>query len=907
MTLGGIRAASAPAPWAVVRRDLVLLALAGFAALAAITVDVTDTSSVDASGRLLAAVFAAGAGAAIVLALLDRARRDRPRRAAMTVLAVAGGVLWGGQAVGYLLTATQPGEFDLRVEVVPLLVSLPFAAYALVLLCWPTNMTAGDRRVAAIDSALTVLALVVIWWGWVIPHWISPPEYVLWERIDQVATFGALVLTSVIAVVSRRIGSLPFSSLILLIGGLATYFISDLSAQLVTGADDTSRVTFAIAGFLVAGLLVVSFAHRPALEAETDSARRGRELLSAGVPAVLAGAASVLVVMLVSDDLGGVASWGAIAVVVLLLTSILFSRLTAFSDLRAARDEAALSLLAERTREGWFRSLIGDTSEGVLVLDAMGLVVYASPLVERDFGADLDDPRGASFAGLLDGTTVQQLRLLLAQVSIDPRNRGPFDLVVRGRADRLYEVEAMVRPITDIEFEGYVVTTRDVTDTRRLQRQLDSSQAIDPLTSLLTREGLLAEIQQAMTRHDRVDRIGVVVLDIERFSGLNDTLGHETGDEILRAVARTFERLPEEVQAAARLAGDAFGWLMVGPDLELAVGGCIETCRAELRGLILRDGRETEVEFRAGYVVVDESPDRPAEWYLEAADLALARSRASRHALLVGYHEEMRAETLRRVEAERRLRWALAEDRLEMFYQPLVSLDDGLVTGAEALMRLRDKDGRIVSPAEFIPIAEEVGLGGEVGAFALRRAFRDTARASELIGRSLSVAVNVSADQLVPAFVDQVAEALVDSGLNARRVNLEITESMLADRAPLTQQVLRALRDLGVAISLDDFGTGYSSMSYLATLPVDGLKIDRSFVSVMGTSAQGLTLARLVVQLANSLDLKTVAEGVETVEQADLLRGMGCQYGQGYLWARPLPFDAYVAMLGHPLVADLLV
>jgi EAL domain-containing protein (putative c-di-GMP-specific phosphodiesterase class I) len=267
----------------------------------------------------------------------------------------------------------------------------------------------------------------------------------------------------------------------------------------------------------------------------------------------------------------------------------------------------------------------------------------------------------------------------------------------------------------------------------------------------------------------------------------------------------------------------------------------------------------------------------------------------------VGYHGDMRAETERRVDAERLLRWAIAERRLEMFYQPVVRLEDGMIFGAEALMRLRDRDGVVVPPSEFIPIAEEVGLAGEIGLFALRTACRQTARASILVGRPLYVSVNVSADQIAPELVDEVVLCLADYALDAERLTLEITETILADRSPRTQQVLRDLRALGVTISLDDFGTGYSSMSYLATLPVDGLKIDRSFVSVMGSSAQGLTLARVVVQLARSLDLTTVAEGIETMEQVDLLRGMGCDFGQGYLYARPMPFDAYVESILGPL------
>jgi EAL domain-containing protein (putative c-di-GMP-specific phosphodiesterase class I) len=200
-------------------------------------------------------------------------------------------------------------------------------------------------------------------------------------------------------------------------------------------------------------------------------------------------------------------------------------------------------------------------------------------------------------------------------------------------------------------------------------------------------------------------------------------------------------------------------------------------------------------------------------------------------------------------------------------------------------------------------VAEEIGLIGEIGLVVLARACHDTVRVSAETGRAMHVSVNVSPDQLTASLVGEVRRCLGESGLPAAQLTLEITEETLADRSPRTQTVLHDLRSLGVTVSLDDFGTGYSSMSYLATLPVDGLKIDRSFVSVMGSSAESRTLSRLVVQLADSLHLTTVAEGVETMEQADLLRGMGCQFGQGYLWSRPVPVADYLGLLRGPVVA----
>ncbi len=562
------------------------------------------------------------------------------------------------------------------------------------------------------------------------------------------------------------------------------------------------------------------------------------------------------------------------------------------------------AILADRTREGWFRALVNDSTDGVLVLDKHGVVVYTSPRVDAEFDFAAADGSPSEFSDLLVEQSAAEIRLLLAQASLDPSRAGPYDLILRGRGERAVEVEATLRPITDIEFEGFVVTVRDVSDTRRLQRQLANSRRRDELTGLLSREALLADLSLELDEGDPELTVAVAVLDLERFGRLNDGLGHEAGDEILVAVARTFERLPEEVRSVARVGADSFALLVVGEHPGAALAEAVDMSRDEMRGLLLSSGREIELTFRAGYVLVDAADEWRAEWYLEAADLALARSRSSRNALLVAYDSEMRVETEQRIVAERQLRRALADGRIEPWFQPVLRLSDGVCRGAEALARLRREDGTVALPAEFIPLAEEIGLIRELGAEILESACRRTAEISAMVGEPMYVAVNVAVDQLQPEFVTTVAEVLARTGLPAQQLSLEVTESTLADRSSSIATVLRDLRLLGTTVSLDDFGTGYSSMSYLATLPVDGLKIDRSFVSTMGSSPEGLTLSRMVVQLANSLDLATVAEGIETIEQADLLRGMGCEYGQGYLFARPMAFEQYLEFLRGP-VTDL--
>ncbi len=904
VTMAGTQQAREPAPPRVRRRVLALLVAASLSAVLAVAVDaVSRARGADPMpwSGWLAAVYAVTCAAALVLAFGDRVRRDVLRRDAMRMMLVGLAILGGGQAVGYVMHANAGGVFDPRVEVIPSLLCFPFATYALLRMCWPRTMTPSERRLALLDIVVAVLALAVVWWSVVVPAWVYPDGSRTWQYVDQVLMFGALATTACVGVVSRRVGSLPYPQLVRLFAGLLVYFLSDLAGQVVAGADDETSITYSIIGYVVASWLLAGFALRAPLEPEPARGRRRREQIATGIPVLLALLAGIVVVDLAADDLVGVSYWAAILAWSSILLGILVARLIAARELSSAQEEGAATVLAVRTREGWFRALVGDSADSVLVVDGAARVLWTSPRFERD--ADFTpDPDGAwLLADVLLDVSEHDVNLLLTQVSTDPSRSGPYDLLVRARSDEPLEMEAVIRPITDVEFRGYVVTARDVSDTRRLARQLANSRRRDELTGLLSREAFLAETARDLERQEPGQSVAVLTLDLERFAALNDGLGHETGDQILVAVAAAFDRLPDVVLGASRIGSDTFALLLVAPDPEQEVAEVTDQCRESLRGLLLADGREIEIGFHAGYVVADPAAGRTAEWHLEAADLALARSRSSRHARLVGYSDDMREETERRLVAEERLRRAIAEDRIEAWYQPVHRLSDGVVTGAEALARLRDVDGTVIQPFDFIPLAEELGLIGEIGTVVLQKAVRETAELSAGLGSPMHVAVNISVDQITPDLVPAVAEVLREHDFPASRLTLEITESTLADQSAAMQQVLTDLRAMGIVLSLDDFGTGFSSLSYLSTLPVDGLKIDRSFVSVMGSSRQSLMLARSVVQLGLALDLRTIAEGVETSEQADLLKGMGCDYAQGYFWARPLPRDEYEAYLRGPV------
>ncbi len=281
----------------------------------------------------------------------------------MRALALAGALLWGGQAVGYAATAFTAGGYDERTEVIPLLVVFPLSAYAVLTMSRPGHLSRANLRIAVLDSVVAVLSLAVIWWQAVVPSWASQEP---WQRVDQVVMYSALSVVAVLMILSRRAGSLPFVQEVLLVAGLAVYLSSDAVAQFVPGADDTSAVSYAILGYVGGAAFLVAFAHRSGVEPETAAGVRGREQLAALTPVVLALLAGLVVVRSTTVSMSGLQLVVSATLLLALLGSTLLARATAAHELWRNRAEAAESLLANRTREGWFRALIGDSADGVL-------------------------------------------------------------------------------------------------------------------------------------------------------------------------------------------------------------------------------------------------------------------------------------------------------------------------------------------------------------------------------------------------------------------------------------------------------------------------------------------------------------------------------------------------------------
>jgi diguanylate cyclase (GGDEF)-like protein len=436
-----------------------------------------------------------------------------------------------------------------------------------------------------------------------------------------------------------------------------------------------------------------------------------------------------------------------------------------------------------------------------------------------------------------------------------------------------------------------------------LQDELTHRALHDALTGLPNRVLLRERLGRAL---GRPGAHALLLLDLDGFKDVNDTHGHPVGDELLRVAAHRLGRVLAAGDTLARLGGDEFAVLLEDVTAEQAGAVAVRVLDA-LREPFAVAGNRLHVTASVGLLELAGAGEREgaeADAFRDA-DLALYAAKGAGKNRVVAYHDGLRADHLQRTRTVERLRHALDADEFDLHYQPVVDLRTGRVVAAEALLRWFPPGEAAVHPEQIIPVAESSGLILPIGAWVLRRACAQAATWYDNHG--VRISVNVSAEQLCDAgFPAQVEEALAAAGLSARALTLEVTESMLVDPtngdAPRAVAHLSHLRSLGVQVALDDFGTGYSSLAYLRDLPVDSLKIDRAFVPTPESPQRG-QLTRAIVELGASLELLTVAEGLETAEQAAHFESLACDLGQGYHFARPLSAAELSAALAAPPAA----
>lgn len=411
----------------------------------------------------------------------------------------------------------------------------------------------------------------------------------------------------------------------------------------------------------------------------------------------------------------------------------------------------------------------------------------------------------------------------------------------------------------------------------------------DPLTGLPNR----ALIHQMLTQvlavaRQKQTQTAVAVADIKRFRLVNETFGRQAGDRVLRELAQRLRAHSPEPHNLARVSPDSFALVLTGTRDAADIATTLERCLgAALAAPFLIDGKEIRIAMTTGVAVFPPDGD-DADVLFRNAEAALKRAKRAADRILF-YHPEMNARVAETLILENRLRRAIEEEQFVLHYQPKISAASGRITGLEALIRWLDPLAGLVPPGKFIPILEETGMILDVGTWAIRKALTESRNWRLTHGSPLRIAVNVSAIQLRQRdFVDTVERSIDGLGIAATHLDLELTESMLMEGIEENVKKLQAIRDMGVNVAVDDFGTGYSSLAYLAKLPVNALKIDRTFVDTMTRNPHSMTLVSTIISLAHALDLEVIAEGVESEEQAKLLRLLKCDELQGYLISKPL-------------------
>ena len=463
------------------------------------------------------------------------------------------------------------------------------------------------------------------------------------------------------------------------------------------------------------------------------------------------------------------------------------------------------------------------------------------------------------------------------------------ELPVRISSGEIRNVVVSADAVTFMGDACALVTFRDVTDHKRYEARLEYVATHDELTGLPNRTLIRDRLSQGLARARREgSQLALMFLDLDRFKVINDGYGHPFGDHLLRAVARHLSTLVREGDTVARLGGDEF--LVLLPDLRRSADAYVVAQKildAFDQGVRV-EGRNLHINTSIGVALFPQD-GLDVDTLITNADLAMYRSKEQGGGMYQFFNSEMSRETSRRVELETQLRAAIAANELELRYQPKVELATGRITGCEALLRWRSRSLGSIPASQFIPVAEESGLIVPIGDWVLRTACR-RARSWQEAGLAMGVAVNVSTRQFLRQdVVSWVLGTLDATGLEPNRLELELTESLLAQDPDKVASSMRELRARGVKFSIDDFGTGYSSLSYLKRFPVDALKIDQSFVKNVGSGPDDDAISLAVISLAHTLRLRVIAEGVENAGQRDFLQRHGCDEMQGYYYSRPLP------------------
>ncbi|HEX7491652.1 MAG TPA: EAL domain-containing protein [Candidatus Limnocylindrales bacterium] len=559
---------------------------------------------------------------------------------------------------------------------------------------------------------------------------------------------------------------------------------------------------------------------------------------------------------------------------------------------------------AQRKTEARFGWLVRNSSDFIMAVDAEGTIEYVSPSVERLLCLPAHALLGTALTTLAhpDDTTAIGSLIQRAMASSGRGVSGEWRI---SQPDGTWlPVETVACTGTgDLGANGVVLNTRDLRERKALEQKLTFQAFHDPLTRLANRSLFRERVEHALDRRAATDT-AVLFIDLDNFKTINDSLGHAAGDHVLVETAHRLRSSLRGEDTAARLGGDEFAVLLEDADVTGAAR-IAERIRLALGTPFWVLGQEVYISASIGIAIRREN-DSAGE-LLRNADVAMYTAKSKGKACFEIFEPAMHDAVVARLGLEAELRRAIERQEFVVYYQPIVRLETAEIIGAEALVRWLHPTRGIVPPLEFIPLAEETGLIVPLGGWILREACHQLAEWQRLRGggEPFVMNVNLSSRQLVrEAIADEVAAAVDESGIRASWLVLEVTETVLMADPVAAAAALGHIRDLGVRVALDDFGSGYSSLSHLRRFPIDIVKIDKSFVDDVAHAGTESAIARGIIQLGRAMNIQTVAEGIEGDEQAEVLRTLGCELGQGFFFAKPLAPESWADLLGTDSVAD---
>jgi diguanylate cyclase (GGDEF)-like protein/PAS domain S-box-containing protein len=562
------------------------------------------------------------------------------------------------------------------------------------------------------------------------------------------------------------------------------------------------------------------------------------------------------------------------------------------SQVSLALEAASLSEDLHRQKsEARFRSLVAHASDLITVLDGEGLITYQSPSIERLLGFSPEDAEGTAFLKLVTENDRPRLERILDGRAARGGEAHTFECSLRHADGRSIEFEVQHTHLLDDEHvRGIVLNSRDVSERKAFEDQLSHQAFHDPVTGLANRALFADRVAHALRATVRKGAlVAVMFIDLDDFKTVNDSLGHQAGDAVLAEVGARLERAIRPADTVARFGGDEFAVLLDGVENSDEAAMIADRLLLELDAPVVIDRQQVYARASIGICMSDEDLlSQDAEELLRNADVAMYMAKRGSKGRYQLFEPVMHERVVERLELRAELESALERGQLEIYYQPVVRLAGGSRYGVEALLRWHHPTRGLIAPLQFIPLAEETGLIVPIGRWVLNEACRKAADLNSRWEPSLRMSINLSVKQLQSdSIVHDVRDALEATGIDPASLVLEVTETVMLADADIAVERLHALKELGVAIAMDDFGTGYSSLSYLSRLPVDILKMDRSFLAGAQIDEDGLAAA--IMAIGERLGLEVVAEGIEQSEQIDALQNLGFGLGQGYYFGRPMP------------------